>query len=162
MAASALPPEAVIGIGIDFTSCTILPTTAEGTPLCEAPQLRAEPHAWPKLWKHHAAQPHADRVTALAETRKEPWLARYGGRISSEWLLPKAWQIADEAPAVYAVADCVLEGGDWVVWQLTGTLVRNACGAGYKGLWHKREGYPSPAFRAALDSKLGEFYETKV
>jgi L-ribulokinase len=63
---------------------------------------------------------------------------------------------------VYAAADCILEGGDWVVWQLTGALVRNACGAGYKGLWHKREGYPSPAFRAALDLKLRDLYETKV
>jgi L-ribulokinase len=162
LAASALPPASVIGLGIDFTSCTILPTTADGTPLCQTDRLRAEPHAWPKLWKHHAAQPQADRVTALADTRREPWLARYGGRISSEWLLPKAWQIAEEAPAVYAAAACVLEGGDWIVWQLTGALVRNACGAGYKGLWHKREGYPSPAFRAALDLKLADLYETKV
>ena len=26
--------------GIDFTSCTMLPTTADGTPLCELPDLR--------------------------------------------------------------------------------------------------------------------------
>ena len=162
MATSKLPPESVIGIGIDFTSCTILPTTADGTPLCDLPDLRQQPHAWPKLWKHHAAQPQADRVTDLAAARAESWLARYGGRISSEWLLPKVLQIADEAPAIYDAAACVLEGGDWVVWQLTGTLVRNACGAGYKGLWHKREGYPSPAFRTALDVKLRDVYETKV
>jgi L-ribulokinase len=162
MATSALPPESVIGIGIDFTSCTILPTTFDGTPLCELPRFREEPHAWPKLWKHHAAQRQADRVTALAAARNEPWLARYGGRISSEWLLPKAWQIAEEAPSIYAAADRILEGADWVVWVLTGTLVRNACGAGYKGLWHKREGFPSQEFRAALDLKLANFYETKV
>jgi len=162
MTASGLSADAVIGIGIDFTSCTILPTTSDGTPLCKLPPLRGEPHAWPKLWKHHAAQSQADRVTTLAEDRRETWLARYGGRISSEWLLPKAWQIAEEAPAVYDAAECVLEGADWVVWQLTGSLIRNACGAGYKGLWHKREGYPSSAFRAALDPKLADFYETKV
>jgi L-ribulokinase len=162
MATSALPPESVIGLGIDFTSCTILPTKADGTPLCAMPRLREEPHAWPKLWKHHAAQPQADRVTALAAARNERWLTRYGGRISSEWLLPKAWQIADESPAIYDAADRILEGGDWVVWQLTGVLMRNACSAGYKGLWHKREGYPSPEFRAALDLKLANLYETKV
>ncbi len=162
MASSSLTPDAVIGLGIDFTSCTILPTTSDGTPLCKLPPLRREPHAWPKLWKHHAAQPHADRVTRLAEDRGEAWLARYGGRISSEWLLPKAWQIAEEAPAIYDAAACILEGADWVVWQLTGKLTRNACGAGYKGLWHKRDGYPSQAFRAALDPKLADLYETKV
>lgn len=162
LAQSGLRAEAVIGLGIDFTSCTILPTTASGTPLCEVEGLREQPHAWPKLWKHHAAQPQADRVTDLAAARGEAWLPRYGGRISSEWLLPKALQIAEEAPLTYDAADVILEGADWVVWQLTGTLVRNACCAGYKGLWHKREGYPSREFRRELNPRLADLYETKV
>ena len=102
-----------------------------------------EPHAWPKLWKHHASQPQATRVTEVAAARGEAWLPRYGGRISSEWMLPKALQVLEEAPATFAAADLIVEGGDWVVWQLTGTFARNACAAGYKGLWHKRDGYPS-------------------
>jgi L-ribulokinase len=162
LAESGLPADAIIGLGIDFTSCTILPTTKGGVPLCELAPFRAQPHAWPKLWKHHAAQPQADRVTALAEARGERWLPRYGGRISSEWLLPKALQIAEEAPLTYDAADVVLEGADWVVWQLTGRLVRNACGAGYKGNWHKQEGYPSVEFRRALNPRMADFYETKV
>src|SRR4051794_25931225 len=75
----------VVGIGVDFTACTVLPTLRDGTPLCELPGLGGRPHAWPKLWKHHAAQPQADRITDLAHERGEPWIARYGGRISSEW-----------------------------------------------------------------------------
>jgi L-ribulokinase len=101
-------------------------------------------------------------VTLRAEETGEAWLKRYGGRISSEWLLPKTWQIAEEAPSIYAAADVILEGADWVVWQLTGSLIRNACGAGYKGLWHKRDGYPSQAFRASLDPRLADLYESKV
>src|SRR5246500_3473960 len=54
----------VIGIGTDFTACTVLPALADGTPLCELPALTGRPHAYAKLWKHHAAQPHAPAPTA--------------------------------------------------------------------------------------------------
>ncbi|RME81866.1 MAG: ribulokinase, partial [Caldilineae bacterium] len=52
---SGVDPDDVIGIGIDFTACTMLPTKADGTPLCFLPEWRDNPHAWVKLWKHHAA-----------------------------------------------------------------------------------------------------------
>jgi L-ribulokinase len=101
---SGIDPADVVGVGIDFTACTMLPTTADGTPLCQVPELRSEPHAWVKLWKHHAAQPEADRINELAATRGEKWLPRYGGRTSSEWFLAKSLQILDEAPVIYAAA----------------------------------------------------------
>jgi L-ribulokinase len=154
--------SSVIGLGIDFTSCTMLPTDGGGTPLCQVAGLERQPHAWPKLWKHHAAQAQADRINTIAAGRGEAWLPRYGGRVSSEWMLPKALQILQEAPDVYHRAAHILEGADWVVWQLTGRLTRNACGAGYKGLWHRREGYPPRAFMAAVDSRLEGFYEEKA
>jgi L-ribulokinase len=155
-------PEDVVGLGIDFTSCTMLPTTRAGVPLCEAPGLRGEPHAWVKLWKHHAAQPEADRINAVAASRGERWLARYGGRISSEWFYSKALQILDEAPAVYAAADRLIEGADWVVWRLTGNEVRNSCTAGYKAIWSKEEGFPEPAFFAALDPRFERVVDDKM
>ena len=98
LADTGVDPADVIGIGIDFTACTMLPTTADGTPLCSLPELRRDPHAWVKLWKHHAAQPEADRINAVARERGEPWLPRYGGKISSEWFFARALQILDEAP----------------------------------------------------------------
>src|SRR5262249_37862471 len=101
IAAARIDATDVVGLGIDFTSCTMLPTTADGRPLSAIPELRREPHAWVKLWKHHAAQPEADRINTLAESRGEAWLPRYGGRISSEWFIAKSLQILDEAPAVY-------------------------------------------------------------
>ena len=125
LAESGIDAGEVIGIGIDFTSCTMLPTTADGTPLCLLEELRGEPHAWVKLWKHHAAQPEADRINAVAAERGEPWLARYGGKISSEWFFAKALQILDEAPELYDRAERLIEAADWVVWQLTGTETRN-------------------------------------
>ncbi|HEX5585094.1 ribulokinase [Gaiella sp.] len=159
---TGVDPADVIGVGIDFTSCTMLPTLADGTPLCLLDELRAEPHAWVKLWKHHAAQPEADRINAIAAERGEPWLARYGGRYSSEWFFSKALQILDEAPEIYARADRLLEAADWVVWQLTGEETRSSCTAGYKAIWSKQHGFPGAGFFAALDPRFEHVVDEKM
>ena len=135
--------EAVVGLGVDFTSCTVLPVTAEGTPLIAAGALaRARRHAWPKLWKHHAAQPVADRLNEVAAARGEPFLARYGGRISSEWYFPKLIELWLEDREVYDACDGFIEATDWIVWYLTGNERRQSCTAGYKAMWSPQEGLP--------------------
>ncbi len=155
-------PEDVIGLGIDFTACTMLPTKADGTPLCFLPEWRNHPHAWVKLWKHHAAQDEANKLNQIAREQGYTFLERYGGKISSEWFFPKAWQILDEAPEVYAAADRLIEAADWVVWQLTGVETRNECTAGYKAIWSKREGFPPDAFFKALDPRLEHIVDDKM
>jgi len=159
---SGIDPTHVIGLGIDFTSCTMLPTLQDGTPLCNVPQFRQEPHAWVKLWKHHAAQPEADRINAVAAERNEPWLQYYGGRISSEWFISKSLQILEEAPQLYAAADRLIEAGDWLVWQLTGRETRSECMAGYKALWQKDLGFPSNDYFAALHTELANLIDRKI
>ncbi|GHU83408.1 ribulokinase [Clostridia bacterium] len=159
---SGVSARDVIGIGIDFTACTLLPCRADGTPLCFLPDFAHHPHAYVKLWKHHAAQEYADRLNAIALSRGESFPARYGGKISSEWALPKIWQTLAEAPEVYAAADRFIEAADWVIWQLCGREARNACTAGYKALWSKREGYPSDDFFAALDPRLRHVADEKL
>jgi L-ribulokinase len=133
----------VVGIGVDFTSCTVLPVDSEGVPLCKYPHWRGRPHAWPKLWKHHAAQPVADRLNEVALARGEPWLGRYGGRISSEWYFPKLIELWLEDRELYSETHAFVEATDWIVWWLTGNLVRQSCTAGYKALWSPDEGLPS-------------------
>ncbi len=161
VAAAGIDPADVIGIATDFTACTMVPTLADGTPLSELPEFADTPHAYVKLWKHHAAQPHADRINALAHTRQEPWINRYGGLISSEWEFAKGLQLFEEAPDVYARMDRWVEAADWIVWQLTGEYVRNACTAGYKGI--RQDGvYPSREFLAALNPDFGGFVEQKL
>ena len=155
-------PEDVIGIGIDFTACTMMPVRTDGTPLCSLPDYRRRPHAWVKLWKHHAAQPEADKINDTARSLGETWLDRYGGKISSEWFFAKAMQILNEAPEIYATADRLLEAADWVVWQLTGVEKRNSCTAGYKAMWSKREGYPPDAFFRELDPRLERIIDEKM
>ncbi|MBI9050621.1 MAG: ribulokinase [Anaerolineaceae bacterium] len=159
---SGVSPDDVIGIGVDFTACTMLPVKADGTPLCFLPEWRQNPHAWVKLWKHHAAQPEADKINETAHSMGEGWLDRYGGKISSEWFFSKTLQILDEAPQVYNAADRLLEATDWVIWQLTGVETRNACTAGYKAMWSKREGFPDKAYFAALDPRLENVIDEKM
>ncbi|NOZ56421.1 MAG: ribulokinase [Calditrichaeota bacterium] len=155
-------PEQVIGIGIDFTSCTMLPIDAQDRPLCFDPELQHRPHAWVKLWKHHAAEPEANKLKEVAEARGEDWLKYYGGKISSEWLVPKIMQILDEDPELYERADRFIEAGDWVVLQLTGQEKRSSCHAGYKAIWQKGVGYPSKEFFKALDPRLENLVEEKL
>lgn len=159
---SAVDPANVIGVGIDFTACTFMPVKRDGTPLCFLEQYKACPNAYIKLWKHHAAQDKADQLNEIAHARGESWIHRYGGKISSEWEVPKAWQVLEESPEIYAAADCFMEAADWVVMQLCGKMTRNSCTAGYKGIWHKKEGYPSPAFFKALDPRLEHYVQEKL
>lgn len=162
LAESGIDPADVIGIGVDFTACTMLPVKADGTPLCFLPEWRDNPHAWVKLWKHHAAQPEANKLNAIAEELGYDFLKSYGGKISSEWFFPKAWQILNEAPEVYEAADRLLEATDWVIWMLTGVETRNSCTAGYKAIWSKRKGFPENDFFKALDPRMENIVDEKM
>ncbi|MGW5431589.1 ribulokinase [Streptomyces sp. NPDC004059] len=161
LAHAGVAPEQVIGIGTDFTACTVLPVLADGTPLCELPEYTARPHAYVKLWRHHAAQGQAERINALAAELGEPWLERYGGKISSEWEFAKALQVLEEDPEIYHRTERWLEAADWIVWRLCGTYVRNACTAGYKGQYQDGA-YPSPDHLAALHPDFAGFVTDKL
>ena len=160
--ASRIDPRDIVGIGVDFTACTMLPVLSDGTPLCMLPEYRDEPHAYVKLWKHHGAQEEANRMSEIARGRGESWLRRYGGQISSEGMFPKVWQLLREAPEIYRRADLLLEAGDWIIWQLTGNLTRNACAAGYKSIWQKEDGYPGRDFFRAVDLRLENLIQDKM
>ena len=164
---SGIAAADVKGIGIDFTASSPMPTTADGTPLCFLNDLKNEPHAYIKLWKHHAAQRQADQINDTARRLGESWLPRYGGKISSEWFFSKLLQILQERPDIYAQIDRFVEAADWVIWQLTGLETRNTCTAGYKAMVQDGD-FPSrdyfraldPAFENVVDEKVGrEFAE---
>jgi L-ribulokinase len=161
LADAGVTPGQVVGIATDFTACTMVPTTDDGTPLSDLPRLADEPHAYVKLWRHHAAQGQADRLNELARKRSEVWLARYGGLISSEWEFAKGLQMLEEAPEVYAEMAHFVEAADWIVWQLCGTLSRNACTAGYKGIYQDGT-YPSREFLAELNPAFADFVADKI
>jgi len=163
---AGLTGDEIIGIGVDFTSCTMLPAKRDGTPLCLLAEYAEEKFAWPKLWKHHGAEKQTERINQLARQRKEPWLDRYGGIIGLEWFFPKVLETLEEAPQIYDAAEVWLEAGDWFVWQLVDVsadeLTRSTCQAGYKAMWHSSEGYPSPEFFGELNPKLANIVVEKM
>jgi len=177
--AGAIDPAEVRGIGVDFTSCTMLPCRADGAPLClesldgTLSQLAAKLHAWPKLWKHHGALEQCARMNQIAQARREPWLARYGGAIGLEWLFPKILEVIECAPAIASSVDLWLEAGDWFIWQLLGSpaiggtiaptdLPRSTCQAGYKALWSARDGYPSREYLGTVHPALVDVVEHRL
>lgn len=171
---ASISPRDIAGIGVDFTSCTMLPCTRDGIPLCLADDpltsnprlsnLATEPHAWPKLWKHHGALEQTRRINEIARQRNEPWLARYGGVVGVEWLLPKTLEVIDNAPHVAEAAQLWIEAGDWFVWRLVGgdPPPRSTCQAGYKACWAAEHGFPSPQYlhqvRPALADAVAHKY----
>lgn len=161
VAASGVAPIDIVGIGIDFTSATVIFADDDGRPLCELDEFRNEPHAYAKLWKHHGAQEQAHRIVALAKERGETWLARYGGDLSSELLMPKALETLEKAPAVYERATQIVDAVDWITWQLTGTLSYAAGDSGYKRMYQEGT-YPSPEFLAALNPGFATAFTEKM
>ena len=160
-------PEQVLGVGIDFTSCTMLPTLTDGTPLCSLKKWRNNPHAWVKLWKHHATQPEANCINEVGSRRKEDFITAYGGKYSSEWFFSKMLETVREAPKVYDAADRFVEAGDWLVWQLTGREKRCLSAAGFKAMRvsrAKRGGwtYPGKVFFKTLNAKLANVVADKL
>lgn len=152
----------IIGIGLDFTSCTILPVDEKNKPLCNSERFKNEPHAYVKLWKHHGAQPQTDKITRLLEKRGEINNAQYGGKISPELMLPKILQIVEEAPEVYKAADQILEAGDWLTQCMTGSKKRAADLAGYKAMWNQEKGYPPKDLLEELNPLLTNLVEEKL
>ncbi|MCI6859537.1 MAG: ribulokinase [Eubacterium sp.] len=157
-----IPPEEVIGIGVDFTSSTILPVLSDKTPLCELPEFKEEPNAYVKLWKHHGAEKQAQYIDRICKERGEEWLSLYGGKVSSEWMLPKVLETVEMAPEVYRKADRFMEAMDWITWILTGEESRSACAAGYKMFYHHEKGYPGKEFFKALNPMMENFVEEKL
>ncbi|MBQ8802304.1 MAG: ribulokinase [Tyzzerella sp.] len=162
MSKTQIPPEEIIGIGIDFTASTILPVKADKTPLCYIPDFQDEPHAYVKLWKHHGGEEEANIIAKTIEERGEDWISRYGGKVSSETMLPKIFETLRHAPAVYEEADRFIEAMDWLIWNLTGEETRSACCTGYKAYYHHETGYPSKDFLKALDPGMENLIEEKM
>lgn len=154
-------PQQVVGIATDFTACTVLPVDEDGEPLCNLPKFRDRPHAYVKLWKHHSAQSQADRINILAHERKENWIERYGGKISSEWQFAKALQLLEEDPEIYRAMEHWIEAADWIIWKITGVYAKNVCTAGYKAIYQDAK-YPSYEFLKELNPGFADFVSEKV
>ena len=162
MTKSGVPKEDVIGLSIDFTSCTVVAADDRKRPLCDVKGFEARPHAYAKLWKHHGAQDEADRINSLLREKGIIDEPRFGGAVSPELLLPKILETVNDDPEIYDAASVFMEAGDWMTWILTDTLKRSGNMASYKAMWTPEDGYVtqeildelSPRFKNLLTEKL--------
>jgi FGGY-family pentulose kinase len=105
-------PERVVGIGLDCTACTVVACDEQARPL--RPAL---------LWMDQRSYREAEAISATGD----PVLRYVSGRVSPEWMLPKALWLKRHEPEVYRRAGRIVECTDWMMYRLTGrwTLSRN-------------------------------------
>ena len=157
-----IKPQQVIGVGTDFTACTMIPLDKNLIPLCFNPNYRSNIHSWAKLWKHHGAQEEANLINQVATSQNEKFISRYGGSSSSEWLFAKILEVLNKAPEIYEATYQFMEAADWVVYLLTGEVKKNSVSAGFKAFWSADEGYPSPGFFARLHPQMKNVIAEKI
>lgn len=159
---SGVIAEEIIGVGIDATSCSILPVDATGSPLCFDPRFKNDPNAYIKMWKHHGAQMEAEAMTEVAADMNLDWLKRFGGRVSSESMFPKILETAKQSPELHDAVYEYVEVNDWLVWSITGQPSKNSCSAGYKAYYSKKEGYISSDYLGSVDGRLENVVKNKL
>ncbi len=150
--------EDIVAMSVDFTSCSLVTLDRDYRPLCEQERFRASRHTYVKMWKQHTAAEEAEEITRKAGERAE----RYGGRIFSEWGIPKILETLREEPEVYQAAHRFMEAGDWMIYLLTGEESMSPCSAGFKFMWTPEEGYPPGEFFAELDERMAGLGEKLI
>lgn len=153
-------PKDVIGLGVDTTGSTPLPVDAAGRALALLPKFESNPHAMAWLWKDHTSHQEAEDITSAAGKMRPQYLAKCGGRYSSEWFWAKILHCAKVAPEVSAAAGSWVEFADWIPAVLSGTtelsrVRRGVCAAGHKAFYNASwGGYPDEQFLGALHTEL--------
>ncbi len=159
---SGVNPEDIVGLGVDFTTCTVMPMSKEGIPLCQLSQYRDRPHAWPKLWKNHTAHHEAEQITNFVTENKLPHLDDYGYRMSAEWFFPKVWEVLKKDKEIYDTAYTFIEAGDYIVYKLVGEIKRSGVLAAAKSQFDNDTlSYPDKDFFRGLDPRLENIVEEK-
>ena len=151
----------IVGIGIDATTYTMVPCYKSGTSLGESDELKDDPMAYIKLWKHHGAVAQAKRIERLHKsTGGFPAVECYGKTVNCEWALPKLLETYEESPAVFSKAARFCDLGEWLAWILTDHPVNSLYSAGFKGMFTPDAGFPSEAVLNELSPGFGNaFYE---
>lgn len=150
MQEAQVAPQDVIGVSVDCTSCSLISVDKDYKPLCWKAAYRTSRHSYVKMWKQHTAVREAEEISEKAGSEGD----RFGGKIMSEWGIPKILETLRYDPKVYRATYRFMEIGDWLIYLLTGQESMSYCSAGYKFMWKPGVGYPSKAFFASLDKRL--------
>lgn len=152
---SGISCDKIISLGIAGTTSTVLATDAYGTPMCFFEKYKTHPNAYIKLWKDHSAQNEADLLNIILEKTNL-------GKISAEWLLPKAIYVLNNDPELYNEMDKFIEVSDWLVWHLTGNELRSSSQASFTSLWSRNKGFLDPNILKQVDERLFSFTSEKL
>lgn len=150
----------VIGVGVDTTGSTPLPVDRQGTPLAFYEEFKDNPNAQAWLWKDHTATAEAEEITALAAKKYPEYLAKIGGRYSSEWFFSKILHCLRVDPKVFKASWSWVECCDYIPAVLTGNsdpqqLKRSRCAAGHKAMFNDAwGGLPAKDFLSQLHPQL--------
>ena len=159
-------PSQIIGIGVDTTGSTPIPVDQTGTPLAFRKEFAKDLAAMAWLWKDHTSTAEAEEITAKTARLKPQYLAKCGGRYSSEWFWSKLTHCARTSPRVFAAAFSWVECSDYIPAVLTGItdarqIKRGICAAGHKAMCSPAwGGYPDINFLKKIDPKLAKVRQT--
>lgn len=158
---NGIDKKSVIGIGIDFTDCTVLPINESFVPLCLLDEYKNEPHAYAKIWKHHTNEKYARQIEAAALSYDSSILSVTGKRMTSEFLIPKLYETFCEAPQVYNNTYKFILAGDFVASLLIGK--KEIHSKAYTGKQHYNgTKFPSKDFFASIHPDFSGAYEEKT
>ena len=156
LANNKMEASSVIGIGIDFTDCTVFPVNESFTPLCLLDEYKNEPHAYAKLWKHHANEKYTKKVAY-----DKSILSVTGGKMTSEFLIPKLYEIFCEARHLYDNTYKFISAGDFIASILTGRKDIHSKAFSAKQHYDDTR-FPSKAFFEKIDPSFSNAYEEKT
>lgn len=157
---SQINKDEVVGIGVDFTSCTVVFLDENFRPLHMNEDLSHHPHAYVKLWKHHGAQDEATQMVEANEKANQNWLNYYGHSVNSEWMIPKILEVKHKAPELLERAHYIMEAGDYMTSLLVNQNIRSNCGIGFKGFYDEVNGFNYDFFET-VDPELPQIVKDK-
>ncbi|MFL9487147.1 ribulokinase [Staphylococcus sp. KUGN1] len=157
---SQVNKDEVVGIGVDFTSCTVVFLDENFKPLHMNEDLANHPHAYVKLWKHHGAQDEATQMVEANEKANQNWLDYYGHSVNSEWMIPKILEVKHKAPELLERAHYIMEAGDYMTSLLVNQNIRSNCGIGFKGFYDEVNGFNYDFFET-VDPELPQIVKDK-
>lgn len=159
---SGVDPTDIVGIGLDCTSCSVIPLGKNGMPLCLTAEFENHADAYIKLWKHHTPSAQAERLQAVAQTRNERFLEDCGNRINCESFFPKVLETFERDREVYDQTYAFMEVGEWLALLLTGNSVASETMATFKRFYHPFRGYPSAEYFESVQEGFGSVVKEKL
>lgn len=148
LAESGVAKEAIVGLGADCTSCTVVAMDDQFRPLRPA-----------IIWMDVRAASQARRIAATGH----PALRYNGyGNVSAEWMPCKALWLKENEPDIYRQASHIGEFIDWLTYRLTGQWTASINNTSIRWYYDRAQGgWPASFYQQiGLEDLLPRFPQT--